>query len=161
MTVILMRLITVLTKVHHWAWSIQSPFSLTVLSRSVLILSFCAWPWLPSGHWPLSFLMTHLYEYLIFAIYATWPDHPSHLHYLPNSMNHKVIHYAVLWSPWSSLFLSLQHPEVSIGIVNGLWAGQLMIHGSTASCSLTWHVCMQLEQTCFLLPTVVISIHYT
>jgi len=55
---------------------------------------------------------------------------------------------------------SLQHPEVFCGTVNSLWAGQLRIWGSTASYSLTRHIGMQPEQSCFFLATVFFSIHY-
>ena len=53
---------------------------------------------------------------------------------------------------------SLQHPEVFVGIVNGVWAGRLRIHGPTASCSLTRYIGTQPEQICFLLAAVFISI---
>jgi hypothetical protein len=53
---------------------------------------------------------------------------------------------------------SLQHPEVSFGVVIGLWAGQLRIHGSTVSCSVTRHIGTQPEHICFLLTAVFFSI---
>ena len=92
-------------------------------------------------------VLTGLFTYL--TLFRTWSVTFPHL----------ITHLDQLVFEWIQVH-SLPHPEVFVCVVNRLWAEQVRIHGSTASCSLARHTDMQPGQINFFCGTVFVFIQY-